>query len=233
MSELVNKIRRKLMKMLLQPIRVYCLHHVSETFDESTMCQMDWIQTEVFKATIHNLRKKGYTFISLPEAHEKLKHDFFRIKKYAVLTADDGWRSVKNILPWLKEQQIPLTLFLNPAYLDGQHFRKSNKEKFLTNDDVASLYSDYPLLTIGSHGWEHKDATTMTNEVFRESVERSVEYLKKFPNYIPFYAFTYGHYKGEQMEILYKDGLTPVLVGGRVNYNNFNWIEREVMTNSF
>lgn len=228
-DELIHKIKRKWMKMRLQPIRVLCFHQVSEAFDESYMEPIDWLETDVFKQRIESLRKEGCNFISLPEAQEMMKMDWFRSEKYAVLTADDGWATLRNVLPWLNEQQIPVTLFLNPAYLDGKHYRNSDKEQYLSSEEVERLYKQYPLVTIGSHGWEHVDATEQTEEEFRESIQRTQDYLSKLPNYIPFHAYTWGHWNTARNEILAEVGMKPVYMDGGKNYNDCDVIHRELM----
>ena len=158
-----------------------------------------------------------------------MRKDWLRCKKYAVLTADDGWASLKNILPWLNEQQIPVTLFLNPAYLDGMHYRNSDKEQYLSAEEIAQLYKQYPLVTVGMHGWEHKNATKQTEEEFRESVEKSERNLKVLPNDVPYFAYTWGRHSGTTDDILLKRGITPVLVMGGQNYSNFQIIDRELL----
>lgn len=229
LTEILAKIRRKWMKMRLQPIRVFCFHQVSDTFDESTMKECDWLQADAFKRIINDMRQKGYNFISLPEAHEKIKRDVFRSKKYVVLTADDGWASLKNILPWLNEQQIPISLFLNPGYFDGIHFREKETEKYLTEDEVKHLHEQFPLITIGLHGWEHMDATKQTDEEFKESIEQSVQYLSKLPNYIPYFAYTWGKHTEVNDSVLLKNNITPVLIMGGKNYNKSKFIDRELL----
>lgn len=221
------------MHLRLHPIRVLCFHQVSDTFDESTMQRCDWMQTDVFKRIICNMREHGYVFISLPEAREKLRRNVFRFKKYAVLTADDGWASLRNILPWLNEQQIPVTLFLNPGYLDGKHYREKQTEKYLTEKDVNLFYSSYPLLTIGMHGWTHTNALYQTKQEFEEGVTRSMDYLCKFPNYIPYYAYTWGKHTRESDEVLKEKNLCPVYVYGNLNYNNSSYIFREILDKDF
>lgn len=228
-DELIHKIKRKWMKMRLQPIRVLCFHQVSEAFDESYMEPIDWLETDVFKQRIEALRQEGYAFISLPEARDKMQRDFFRFKKYAVLTADDGWATLRNVLPWLNEQQIPVTLFLNPAYLDGKHFRNSKKEEYLSDAEVKNIDKQYPLVTVGSHGWEHVDATEQTEEEFRKSILQTQDYLSKLPNYIPFHAYTWGQHSERTDDILSKEGITPVLINGGKNYNDCDVIHRELM----
>ena len=104
--------------MRLQPIRVFCLHHVCEQFDADAMYACDWMALDEFKQKIIALRRQGYQFISLTDAYEYLKKDWFRRKKYAVLTFDDGYKSLKEVLPWLEKQKIPATLFINGKYLD-------------------------------------------------------------------------------------------------------------------
>ena len=227
--EILAKIRRKWTKIRLQPIRIFCFHQVSGTFDESTMKECDWLQTDAFKRIILYLREQGDVFISLPKEYNKLKHNIIRSKKYAVLTADDGWASLKNILPWLNEQQIPVTLFLNPAYLDGKHYRELPTEKYLTVAEVAHLYEQYPLVTIGMHGWDHVDATRQTEEEFKESIEQSVQYLSNLPNYIPYFAYTWGRHTEVTDSILIKNGITPIPIMGGKNYNVSRIIDRELL----
>lgn len=228
-EELLHTAMRKWTKLRLQPIRVFCFHQVSDEFDASTMYLDDWLQTDDFKKRVVSLREQGYIFISLVDAHEHITHDFIRTRKYAVLTADDGWASLKNILPWLNEQQIPITLFLNPAYLDGKHFRECDTEVYLTDEEVRNLHTQYPLLTIGSHGWEHIHVSNQNEHDFEDSVNHSIAYLDALPNYIPFYAYTWGKHKRTFDKELIQKGITPVFVSGTYNYDNEQFIDRELL----
>ena len=183
MMSIINKwakIQRRWAKIRLQPIRVFCIHHVSDGYNPLTMWKCDWTQTEQFKWNILRLKQQGYIFISLTEAHVKLKQDWLRCKKYAVLTVDDGYKSILNILPWLEEQHIPITLFINTKYLDKKSWSTVNEEQarrarpnvdmltevcpdlYISKEELFALTS--PLIEIGSHGHEHVDATTQTIE---------------------------------------------------------------------
>lgn len=224
---LFHKINNRWTKLRFQPIQVLAFHQVSDTFDESTMWQCDWTQTEQFKRNILAL-KGQYTFISLAEAHKHLREDKFRFHKYAVLTADDGWASVLNIIPWLAELQIPITLFLNPQYLDGIHHQERETEKLLTKRDIERIVEEYsPYITIASHGWTHKDCCKMEREEFIKSVQDSERYLSSMNGKIPFYAYTFGHHTNELNKWLLKQCLIPVLVDGAKNYNDITQIHRE------
>ena len=212
LKELWKKIQRRLLKLRLKPIRVFCFHQVSDTFDESTMKECDWLQTDAFKRIINDMQQNGYEFISLPEAHEKIRNDRFRSMKYAVLTADDGWASMKNILPWLNEQQIPITLFLNPGYLDGKLFREIETEKYLNEDEV-----------------KHVDATKQTEEEFKESLKQSMRYLRELPNYVSYFAYTWGRHTRATDAYLQLQGIVPIYMNGKMNYNNQDVIHRELL----
>lgn len=224
-DRIVHKIRRKLTKLRLQPIRVFCLHHVCEQFDAESMYPCDWMALDAFKQKINNLRNQGYQFISLTEAYNHLKKDHFRRKKYAVLNFDDGYQSIKEVLPWLEEQQIPATLFINGKYLDGVSYRETNKEKYLTYDELFAL--DSPLIDIGHHGWEHKAANQMKQEEFEESISMNINLLSSHPRYIPFWAYTYGNYTARTDEILATYSLIPVKLTGDINIKSISSIQRE------
>jgi len=226
MKELVNKIRRKWLRMRLQPIRVFCFHQVSDVFNPDTMWECDWTQKDQFKANILKL-KEQYTFISISEAYEKLQQDTIRCKKYAVLTADDGWESLKNILPWIAEQQIPITLFVNPAYVLGKEIRENNMRELLSDNQLRQLIATYSNITIASHGWNHDMTTRMNIDHFLYNVERSINQLKQYERLLPFFAYPCGRHTCEQDDILRKNGIIPVYCDGQVNYNDTRRIHRE------
>lgn len=227
LTEIRAKICRKWMKLRLQPIRVYCLHHVCAVFDAASMNRGDWMQIDEFKQKVQALRLDGVELISLAEAYRHTCEDRIRCKKYAVLTFDDGYASLKEILPWLEEQKIPATLFINGKYLDGKSYRKNPKEMYLTKEELWELTS--PLLEIGHHGWEHTRVTNMTNVDFEKSVEKNVSLLSEHLNYVPFWAYTYGNHTEESDEYLRLHGIVPVYIDGKKNFNDSTAVHRELI----
>ena len=222
-----TKIQCKLIKFRLQAIRVFCLHHVCEQFDVESMYPCDWMELSIFKSKIIDLQKQGYEFVSLSEAHKHLKNDFVRIKKYAVLTFDDGYKTLLEVLPWLEEQNIPATLFINGKYIDGKSYRETPEEKYLTYDELFALIS--PLIEIGHHGWEHKSVDKMSEAERIESMQKNIEILSSHPRYIPFWAYTYGKHSNESDMIITQNNLVPVLVAGNRNYQWMGYIDRELL----
>lgn len=222
-----QKLRRKWMKIRLRPIRVFCLHHVCEQFDVDAMHPCDWIALDEFKQEFNELRNQGYEFISLTEAYEHLQADYIRRRKYAVLTFDDGYKSLKEILPWLEGQKIPATLFINGKYLDGKSYRETPKEQYLTYDELFALTS--PLIVIGHHGWEHKSVDEMSEAELIDSMQKNIEILSSHPRYIPFWAYTYGIHNQTSDVTLSNNGMTLVLVDGGKNYKWIGAIDRELL----
>lgn len=224
----LGKLLRKLKKLRLRPIRVFLFHQVSDTFDDRTMKRSDWTETGQFKHNIESLKKK-YRFVSLEKAYEMMRKDVFRFCDYAVLTSDDGWASLTNVLPWLAEQGIPMTLFLNPCYFDGVHYREKDTEKYLLAKDIRDICDTYPKVTYGMHGWEHIRATDQTEEAFRESVQKSWEALRVYPNFIPYFAYTYGSFDVLHDRIISDYGFVPVLIDKDKNVDDLRCIHRELL----
>lgn len=224
-KKIINKIKTIWRRVRLSSIRVFCLHHVCEKFDDESMYPCDWMELSVFQTKINELRNQGWQFISLTAAYLRLKKDRLRRKKYAVLTFDDGYKSLLEVLPWLEEQNIPVTLFINGKYLDGISYRENPREQYLTYDELFNLTS--PLIEIGHHGWEHTKVIEVTKAEFIDSLEKNIEVLSKHPRYIPFWAYTWGVNKVITNQILLEKNITPVLINGCENYNSNTSINRE------
>lgn len=228
-SDFIRKVRSRWKKFRLQPIHIYCLHHVCATYDSESMNRSDWMQIDEFRSKIQFMQQNGVEFVSLTDAYNKITKDKWRNSKFAVLTFDDGYASLKEILPWLKEQHIPATLFINGKYIDGHSYRKNPKEKYLTKEELFALTSQY--IEIGSHGWEHTDASQMSKDKFEdEYIERNMRLLSAHPRNIPFHAYTWGRHTKETDFILNKRNIIPVYIDGLSNYNDKQYIHRELLT---
>lgn len=222
----LDRISRKLMHMRLHPIRVFLFHQVSDVYDETLCKKGDWTQMDVFKSMILKL-KENYEFLSLSQAVGHLQKDVLRTKKYAVLTSDDGTSSLKNILPWLKEQNIPVALFVNAKYLDGVSYRNMPTESYLTKEELFAL--NYDGIEVANHGWEHNDITKLDWQQFVDSMERNIAVLRDHPHYVPFWAYTWGRYMQAHDDYLISRQIVPVLIDGMKNYNDATHIHRELL----
>lgn len=229
---LVDKILRRWMRFRLQPIHVFCLHHVCEHFDAESMHDVDWIALDKFKEKVLAMQQSGVEFITLTNAYDKLVHSLspfaFRLNRYAVLTFDDGYASLKEVLPWLKEHDIPVMLFINPDYAAGKAYRESDKEKYLTIEELAELDVE-----IGMHGLQHLDVTKMNEDEFYEFAESSFHHSinSSLKHFIPFWAYTWGRHNSMTDRVLKEKGITPVYIDGMKNYNDASCIHRELLDN--
>jgi peptidoglycan/xylan/chitin deacetylase (PgdA/CDA1 family) len=226
-SKIINKVYRKIIKLIFQPIRVFCFHHVCEIYDENSMFLCDWISIGEFKEKINKLRDDGYQFISLTQANDHLRNDWVRRDKYAVVTFDDGYKSLLEVIPWLLNEKIPFVLFINGKYLDGVSYRDNNKEEYLDYNTLFNLTN--PLIEIGHHGWEHTSVTNMNESDFMDSISKNLDILSIHPRYISFWAYTYGNHNKRYDDILYQENLVTVLMDGQKNYNNKKSIHRELI----
>ena len=229
MKSLLTIAKRKWMHLRLQPICVYCLHHVCAHFDANSMYKVDWMAIEDFKHKIFTLQQQGVVFISLSAAYQKLQEDYIRLNKYAVLTFDDGYASLKEILPWVIEQNIPVTLFVNPDYTEGKAYRETPSENYLSIADIENyVATSHGLIEIGMHGLQHKDVTTMSEKDFIAFATQSIAATSKINGFIPFWAYTWGRHTAKTDRILQANNIIPVLMDGMRNFNVKSHIHREL-----
>lgn len=228
-----RKIHRRLTKMRLQPVRVFCFHQVSDRYEPMYGGIENWTNTDQFKKSLIELKKK-YFFVSIDEALKHLRHDVVRIKHYAVLTCDDGYQCVLDVLPWLREQGIPITLFLSMRYLDGKSYDPwfDSCWKELSEGEKArlleSMYFHWDHLktkeicsenvTLGIHGLDHDDVSGLDESVFGSYVDKCVSMLSGHPRYRPYYAYTWGHHSSENDQVLKSRNIIPVYCDGVNNY---------------
>lgn len=237
-------LKKKWKRLWNKPIQVFVFHHVSEERNPLIAAQSDWTQLEQFKNNICQIQKE-FRFISMEEAWHRLQHDRCRFRKFAVLTADDGYRSILDILPWLEQQGVPITFFVNTKYLDKRSWGEVNEDVarkhnpsvdmlsevcpdlFMSKEELFAL--DSPLISVGLHGHEHLDATKLSEVAFCENLERCKNILSSHKGFVPFYAYTWGHHNAMTDKIVREKGLVPVLVNAMKNYNGTDYINRICM----
>ena len=242
MNNLIRIIKRKWRTLRLRPIWMFAVHHVSDVYDPLTMWECDWTQAEWLKDKLLQLKHKGYSFISMTDACEKLKHDRFRRKRYIVLTADDGYKSILKFLPWLEEQQMPIMLFINTKYLDGKTWSAANEEQarsvnpnvdmlkevcpnlYMSQEELFALTSPY--ISIGMHGHEHLDADKISLDAFRRNLEQCWELLMNHPRFILYMAYPWGSRNEKSDAILQDMKIVPVRFDGMGNFEYEGYIDR-------
>lgn len=229
-GRLSKRVKRKILHLRLAPIRVFCFHVVEDYFKPETTWDCDFIQTDRFKMFVIRLLNDGYSFISLADAYHHISSDSFRKKRYACLTFDDGVSSIVGILPWLGELGIPVTLFVNPGFLLGDK-RQDKPMRLLSLSDLKELMYKYSInngLTVGSHGYRHKDCSTLSIKDFTDNIIQSAKELSSINNVVPFFAYPFGSYNSHTDQVLRAHSYIPVYCDGQKNYNDQSCIHREL-----
>jgi len=222
---ITNTIFRKISHIIKKPIPVFCFHHVTNSFNPRWMFECDVISIDDFIAKINEYILKGYSFITLSEAYFHIENDIIRRKKYAVLTFDDGYQTLFQILPWLKKNMIPVTLFITCSFLDGKTYRNVPEEKYLTYSMLSEMEDEFSI-EICSHGWSHNRVSSMPIEEFESSVNNCIEVLSKYKKFASFYAYPYGDHTASTDSVLKRKGIIPVLIDGMNDYCDSSRIHR-------
>ena len=233
LGKLTKKLCRKIRNLFVKPIRVFCFHQVSDVFEPKYGIVDNWMALGEFKKIVSVLKKKS-NIISITEAMHHLRNDFFRFKRYSVLTCDDGYQSVLEVLPWLEEQQIPVTLFLSVAYLDGvshdpwfdNHWKKYSdldeadllRNMYIQKEHLNNEVMMSENITLSLHGFGHDDVSGMAAMEFELYIDKCKSFLDSHPRYQPFYAYTWGYHSKITDEVLDRNGIVPVYCDGRDNY---------------
>ena len=102
-----------------------------------------------------------------------------------VLTFDDIFASAyQNAVPFLRERQIPYTVFIAPKLLD--------QPGFLTSGQLNDLASD-PLCTIGAHSMSHCLMRPLSEQDTFAELAGSKQWLEDFcGREVACFAFPYG-----------------------------------------
>ena len=83
------------------------------------------------------LRRAGWDIVTLDEAVDRLQ-DFAQLRRFAVITFDDGYRDITRALPMLRREQAPFTAYIPTGALTRDLFAwwLGLRELFRVNDKV-------------------------------------------------------------------------------------------------
>ncbi len=191
-------------------------HHVPENQRDRFAGQMD-----------HLLRW------ARPSASD-LSHRLEPSTRYAIVTADDAWLSfAENALPELARRNIPVTIFAvsNPL---GSTVDGIVVDRLVKPEELRALRSE--LVTIGSHGANHKRMTSLDEIEARRELTDSREQLAAIVgSTVKLFSFPYGSYREDLAELAHESGYDRVFtamphlarpgdfVVGRVRVDPTDW----------
>ena len=184
------------------------------------------IDKNIFLKQIEYIQKKG-EIISLKDSIKFLnqknkKND----KNYFVLTFDDGYSNFyNNVFHELEKRSIPATLFPALEFIEKPKKRplikifSSNSwdmVKPLTKKQLIEI-SKSKFISIGCHGYFHKNYSALTSKEIDEDLEKSKDWFIKFMKLAPeIFCYPMG-YSNKISEEIIKD---KFLLGLKADYSN-------------
>lgn len=125
----------------------------------------DSIPPERFRRDVEYLQR-NHEIVDLPEVLGPGSAD------RVALTFDDGYRDFhRNVLPILREYDVPATVFVIADAVDDRSFVHNDKYdyEYMDRSELADL-ADEPLVTVGNHSRSHPDLS----ELSRAELEREI-----------------------------------------------------------
>lgn len=95
-------------------------HQITEKFDPQYHLKGTWTNINEFDKLLIQLKNK-FKIVPLYEGIKIVKENRLS-EKLISITFDDGDQSVKNVIPVLKRLNIPVTFFINTAYLSNREY---------------------------------------------------------------------------------------------------------------
>lgn len=136
-----------------------------------------------FKDIINNKIIEGYHFISIDDIPSMISDKSG--EKFIVLTFDDIPKTVfSNAYPFLKDKQIPFTIFIATGLLNTDGYISSEQLKVLSKD---------PLCTVGAHTVNHRNLRKTKNSL-EEIVTSKVQLENIIGKKVDYFAYPYGRF---------------------------------------
>jgi len=181
---------------LKKTINCFIYHRFGDARYPSTNVPLD-----DFKAHLRYLKEAGFEVLSLSDAITYLK-DSQPVKKVAVITVDDGFKSFyENGLPLLEAYHFPATLFINTETVGGNSYMDWREIKDASERGVE----------IGNHTHTHAFFLDMDiderYQKFESEINLCQQLIKKHLGLHPkVFAYPYGEFDDRMKEIVKNTG---------------------------
>lgn len=195
------------------PIPVLMYHKIPH--EELQTPHRIFVTKNNFEKHLQFYQKHQFTSLSFKELNDfrKGEKDLSLFpKKPLIITFDDGYENnLLNAIPLLKKYGFSATIFLlaNSNLKTNEWDRNSGTPQLpLLNSSQRQELLKHGI-EIGSHGFNHKRITTMTDDEAYHELKDSKQALESELNFkISTFAFTYGDTSGKHAELAKKAGYT-------------------------
>lgn len=224
---MLKKIKRFWFQ-LTHPIigEVWELHRVRLDLSKDKELRTYEITPSRLESLIVQYKQKGYEFISMDEVYEYVLGIKKCKNKFVAITLDDGYEDNFSIAyPIFKLYNIPFCIYVVQAYILGEKKASDRVDfKMLTIEQLKKL-SKEPLCTIGGHTLHHSKLNCLTKEEQYKEINECKIWLENLINIsINHYAFPYGAYSEETLNIIKKIGIKCSVAawGGGIRMSSFS-----------
>ena len=192
-------------------IPIYTYHDIVLNSSE---IEVDYMQTTLdnFKKQILGLKKIGYTPITYKELSDYKNEGLSIPKRSCIITFDDGYNSIyKYVYPIIKENNIPITIFVIDSCIGSENYLNWEQLKEMHDSGLVSVYS---------HGLNHIEYNNETPTRLLNETEKAYEHLRQNlndSNILKVFAYPYGLYTNESVQILADNGYIQNLMDGKIN----------------
>ena len=179
-------------------IRALIYHH----FGRENKYPSTSVSEDQFKKHLAYLKKNDYTVLTLGRALDRLYGEDGLAEKNAVITIDDGYRSVwENARPLLAKYGYPATLFISTGNVGGSNYMSWKEIQKLENEGFE----------IGNHSHSHDYFLNKPKDriagAFEADLKKADEQFRKHLGRVPeLYAYPFGEYIPEMMAVLKAHG---------------------------
>jgi len=140
---------------------------------------------DVFEWQIQYIKDNKIDIVHLKEVVDKYTPYAKNMGDNVLITIDDGWKDVNNIVPIIEKENVPVTLYIFPSVIN-------NTRAYLSLSDINAL-KKLDLIDFGCHSYSHPilmhaNSTTL----YREVIESKDDLKKMVGRKIDTFAYPYG-----------------------------------------
>jgi peptidoglycan/xylan/chitin deacetylase (PgdA/CDA1 family) len=145
-----------------------CYHKFS-----SSMEDIYSVLPDVFEWQIEYIKGRDIPIIHLSDLVNAYATGTWSIGNNVLLTADDGWKSVLNIIPIVEKEKVPVTLYLYPVVIHN------GSEHYLDPEELEQVKKE-PWFEFGCHSYTHPLLTKLAEGMLKHEVVDSKARLEKW-----------------------------------------------------
>jgi len=192
-------------------IPIYTYHDIVLNKNE---IKENYMQTTLnnFKNQINGLKNLGCTPITYQNLLDYHDSKVSINKRSFIITFDDGYESIyKYVYPFIKEKNIPITIFVIDNCIGTQNYLNWEQLKEMYNSGLVSIYS---------HGLNHIEYDKVDPSILLAQTEEAYLHIQQNlndPNILKVFAYPYGLYNEEDINILAENGFIQNLMDGQIN----------------